>query len=105
MFQFILTEVVFLSLGTIMYLAIRALPKVSDDQSGNQTSAIERLIASGIPERIDSLVNASLAKFLRKIKVLVLKIDNAITRWLSKAKAERNNGQSLQDFKDIGKSQ
>ena len=87
MLQFILTTILFLALGTILFLVVRSLPRIGEDPAVRRTNIWERLLASEIPERIDAVVTNVLAKFLRRTKVVVLKLDNRITKFLEKSKS------------------
>ncbi len=107
MFQFILTNVFMVSLGALLYFVIRTLPRIEQDNGVVETKGFfERLIVSRIPERVDGAVNSFLFKFLRKFKVVLLKIDNMVGRQIKKIQPEASgNGNSADksaiDFADI----
>ena len=107
MFQFILTNVFSISLGVLLYFVIRTLPRIEPDNGVPDTKGFfERLIVSKIPERVDGAVNSFLFKFLRKFKVVLLKVDNIVGRQIKKIKPEANgNGEnsdkSAIDFAEI----
>ena len=92
-----------LSLGTILYLLIRALPRIDESETTPvKASILERWLTSEIPEKIDVILNNFLGKFFRKSKIFLLKIDNYITRRLEKMKSVGvQNGKSSLDFKQI----
>lgn len=85
MYNFILQTLVMLSLGTIIYLMARAAPRVSetDLKSEPWSDYLDRL-AKKIPlEKADTWASYWLERFLRQLKVLVLKLDNLLSKHLS----------------------
>ncbi len=107
MIQFILTTVLMVSLGTILYLVARSLPRIEEEQPADGT-LLERWAASEIPEKVDAAFNGFLMKFLRKLKVVLLKIDNYLTDHLKKISSSANGGGNDKpkiDFKDINGSE
>ena len=108
MLQFLATDILMLAVGTLLYLAVRALPRLSDDEVAlPKRTAIERFIMSEIPERADRLLHSMLGKFYRKLKIFLMRVDNALTHQLKKMHLSQN-GTGLTgtvkpkiDFKDI----
>ncbi|MBU6500979.1 MAG: hypothetical protein KGJ89_02535 [Patescibacteria group bacterium] len=103
MAQFIFTNIFMISLGTILYVAVRTLPRI--EMSGEDKKGImERWLASELPEKVDVAMNGFLVKFLRKLKILLLKVDNSLSGHLRKIRPE-NTGANAQkpaiDFKEI----
>lgn len=77
MYNLILQILVFTSLGLVIYLLARAVPRVEDAPAPVRgPNFFDKLMAKIPMAKIDGAINSSLAKFLRKIKVLILKIDN-----------------------------
>lgn len=104
MAEFILTNLSLISAGLIIYLLIRALPRV-DEKDIKEKGLIDKWISSGIPEKIDRIINSVLEKILRKIKVFLLKIDNLLSKRLQKIKDEKSSKESLIDeFKKLDKN-
>lgn len=105
MFQFIVTNILMVSLGVVLYVMVRTLPRIEEETAAENKSFLDRWVASEIPEKIDKALNSFLVKFLRKSKVLLLKIDNALGRHLQKIKPEGANGKDQQkpaiDFQEI----
>lgn len=100
--QFILTNILLISVGAILVIMIRALPRLSEEESKAKASLIERWIASELPEKLDLAMNNFMVKFLRKSKVWIMKIDNELTKHLKKIKPETNgNGKPKPDFKEM----
>lgn len=101
MFEFILTNILMVALGVILYLAVRTLPRLEEEPGGESKSLIERWVASELPEKIDVALNSFTEKFLRKVKVLLLKVDNALSGHLKRIKPENSKPASAIDFKEI----
>ncbi len=108
MFQFIVTNILMISVGAIVFIIARTLPRLEPDVRPEKKNILERWIASEIPERIDAALNGFLVKFLRRLKVLLLKVDNSLSGHLQKIKPEtpgtqNGNGKAkpVIDFKEI----
>ena len=86
-------------LGTVLYLTVQALPRIEEIPS-EEKGLLERWVHSEMPEKIDTAFNNFLLKFLRKIKVLVLKFDNTLAKHLQKIKPEEDKRPNI-DFKEI----
>ena len=99
MFQFIITNILMVSLGIVLYLVARALPRV--DETVPVHGPLGRWVTSEIPERVDVALNSFLGKFLRRTKVFLLKIDYLLTERIKKTKTENGNGKAKIDFNDI----
>jgi len=102
MFSFIFTTLLMLSLGSILYLMVRALPRVAEETApADRKNLLDRWAHSELPEKIDRVMNGFLFKFFRKTKVTVLKLDNALGDRLKKMKPEDNAAKQAIDFKEI----
>jgi len=84
MYNFVLQLIVFTSLGIVVYLMARALPRVSDSETTRGPNWIDRLMKRVPTQEIDRGINVFLVKFLRKLKLVILKIDNFISHRLGK---------------------
>jgi hypothetical protein len=96
MYDLIPQIVFFASLAVIVYLFVRAAPRVShaDMVIEEKKDQIAHLISRIPLDKIDAWLNATLEKGLRKAKVGVLKLDNTITRFLHNVRAPHHkNGQ------------
>ncbi len=106
MIQFILTDILMISLGTILYIVARSLPRIEEEPAAKQ-NMFERWVSSELPEKFDTAFNNFLLKSLRKFKLVLLKADNSITKHLKKIAPSANgggNGKPKIDFKDINNS-
>lgn len=97
--QFIFTIILMICLGTVLYLTVQALPRIEEVPS-DEKGFLERWARSEMPERIDAAFNNFLLKLLRKVKVLVLKLDNALAKHLQRMKPEEDKRPNI-DFKEM----
>jgi hypothetical protein len=97
--EFIFTTILMICLGTVLYLTVQALPRIEEVPS-DEKGFLDRWANSEMPEKIDAAFNNFLLKFLRKIKVLVLKLDNTLAKHLQKIKPEEDKRPNI-DFKEI----
>jgi len=87
----LLTVFFFGSFATVVYILARALPRVPDEELG-ATKAKNFL--SNIPaHKIDLAIASFLEKVLRRSRVVVLRVDNAINNSLGKIKKNGNGKQ------------
>jgi hypothetical protein len=82
MYNFTVQITLVTSLAVMIYLLARALPRVSDADEGAAAGFFDRLVDKLPLERIDITISAILEKTLRKSKILVLKLDNAINSYI-----------------------
>jgi hypothetical protein len=86
MLKFVLNTLIMLSLGAILYLMARAMPRVHDGDT------------SGIPlkshwlntylEKFDERLKRLLEKFIHQLRVWILKLDNYFSQKLKSFKKE-----------------
>lgn len=82
------------SLGTMLYLVARSLPRVEEDEISGKPGFLDKLSSSEIPEKLDAAFNNFMAKSLRKTKVVLLKIENFVNDKLKKVSINGTNGNS-----------
>src|SRR3989344_7620936 len=95
MYDFLLQTLVFVSLGIVVFLMARALPRVREqiDQPAPAIGDKVKNLMSRIPlSKMDASLNGMLSKFLRKIRVLVLKLDNFIHDRLNRLNKKAGDG-------------
>lgn len=93
MYNFILQTTLMLSLSLMIYLIARAAPRVSDEiVEKPQGGRIDKWFSRIPLERLDYLGANILEKFLRKLKLALMKWDNAVTNYLNKVKKLNGNG-------------
>lgn len=112
---FIFILLLMFSLSGVLYLMVRALPRVAEEPDAHgdsRRSFLDRWAHSEIPEKIDASLNSFLLKFLRKFKVFVLKLDNVVSAHLKRVREVEHahtaggasaNGHKI-DFKEIAES-
>jgi len=101
MVEFIFTTILMVSLSGVLYLMVRALPRVEEVPS-TKTNFLDRWAHSEIPEKVDAALNGFLLKFLRKIKVGVLKLDNKLAHHLQKITHEEREKEKKSDIDFVG---
>lgn len=85
MINLILQIIVFSSLGLIIYMIARAIPRVPEEVAPSRRSNwVDRMMSKIPMAKIDENINSTFMKFLRKAKVIVMKADNFITDHLGK---------------------
>ena len=100
MTEFIFVSILMICFSTVLYLMVRALPRMEEEPTG-QHGFLDRWAHSEIPEKVDAAINTFLLKFLRKVKVVVLKLDNTLARHLQKIKTDEQDGRPNIDFREI----
>ena len=82
------------SLGFVVYLFGRVVPRVSDKdiEKAKEQSLFHWLV--GYLEQVDNWLLWLFEKFLRRLRVFIMKLDNVVTKKLGKFKkeAERQTG-------------
>ena len=74
-----------IGLGAMVYLIARAIPRVEEEErSASKPEGAKRVFILTSIERIDRLLGETLEKTLRRVRVLVLKIESAISRSLER---------------------
>lgn len=86
MFKFILNILIMVSLGVILYLVARTLPRIDDRDAGIPTLKTHWFVV--YLERFDKKFRYYLEKTLRRSGIIVLKLDNVINKKLSSLKKE-----------------
>lgn len=99
--MFIFTIVLMVSLSTVLYLLAQALPRVAEEPEEDAANAQSWWIRSRVSERVDAVLDGFLLKFLRRVKVTLLKVDNAVSTRLERIKPENNDRKPAIDFKEI----
>jgi hypothetical protein len=98
--MFVFTILLMLALGAVLYLMVRALPRVEEEPQAEE-NFLDRWAKSRIPERIDAAFNGFLLKFLRRMKVVALKFDNAVSVGLRKVSTDEGSKKPGFEMKDI----
>ncbi len=95
MYNFILQIIIMASLGAIIYLIAKAVPRIENlEESFKKSSAgkLDRLIGLIPLDKIDITLSTLMEKTLRKIKLNLMRWDNSVTDHLKKIKKTNGNG-------------
>ena len=91
MFQILFLNASLVGAALLLLLFIRALPRMGDTASARQ-GVFERWLTSQVPERMDAFARAAFLRTLRRVKILVLRLDNGINEKLQRMKLESGEG-------------
>lgn len=87
MYSLILQLGIFLSLGGIIYIISRTLPRISEIETQPQKPLFLKKWLSQLPlEKFDSFFSELFEKFLRRARVVVLKADNWVNIKIARMK-------------------
>jgi len=94
MYSLIPQILLLIGFGLILWLVIKNLPKIKDEEEINEKKAISQKfeeksqkLSRKIPiEKIDAKVNSFLEKFLRRSRVILMKVDTYLQRHLETLK-------------------
>jgi len=84
---FILQVIIMLSLGALLYLFGRALPRISEEDIRPQTALAPHRFMNFV-EKADEWFKSVFENFLRRLRVIILKLDNMITKKINSFKKE-----------------
>lgn len=93
MYDFLLQSTLFLSLGAIIFLMARAVPRVDESGEARHPGGRFDRMLSKLPLReIDERLDLVLEKILRRLKIVVMKSDNIINSYLNRFKRQNVTG-------------
>lgn len=105
---FITQIILVLSLGAIVFITARALPRLPEEEKNEPgrprswTLAIEKKLPL---ERLDAGIHSLVEKVLRKTKLILMRVDNAVNRQLGRLKgalpAKTEEGISPSEHLDV----
>ncbi|MBI2013655.1 MAG: hypothetical protein HYS87_02405 [Candidatus Colwellbacteria bacterium] len=87
MYDLFLQLALMFSLGAIVYLVTIAVPRV---KGGEESSPVNGILSKVPLHRVDSAISKYRDKFLRRLKVLIMKADNIVGKRLQKDKDSDN---------------
>lgn len=102
MLTFVVEMIMVASLASVLYIAARVLPRVNDAEVD---SVVPHRVVSRLTEyfeRFDEWFAYISEKFLRRFRVILLKLDNVVSKKLNKFKKE--DAVREQGLPDISKS-
>lgn len=95
MYNFLLQIVIMAGLGIMIYLIARVAPRVGDDIAhdiNGHISKLDKIFSHDRFEKLDVVFNNLVEKGLRKLKLLLMKLDNLTNNYLDKVKTYKGNG-------------
>ncbi len=93
MYNFILQLIVMVSLGAIIYLIARAVPRVTEIEAPSpRESYFDKLMQKLPLEKADAFASLLFEKFLRKLKVVILRLENIVEKYSRKLKPAESSG-------------
>ncbi len=96
MYDFLLQIITFSALAAIVAILARALPRVSEIETGTQkANYLDRFLKRLPLSKIDANINAFWDKLLRRLKVIILKVDNLVNKLLHRVKKTEAKSESL----------
>ncbi len=85
MLRFIIQTLIMVSLAAILYLMAKAVPRIGDEpENGPENQGRVMMYV----EKLDEFLKAFLEKFLRQVRVWILKFDNFIGQKINRFKKE-----------------
>ena len=95
MYNFILQTIIMTGLATIIYLFARAVPRVQDLVAPIRGRDYFGEFFDKLPlEKADAFMSMLLERFLRSLKVMILKLDNLLTNHLRSLRATAMPGKN-----------
>jgi hypothetical protein len=86
MAEIILESLMVIAIGIIIYLIARALPRIDDTNLEVSARKIENNRINFYLEKIDAWFKFFMEKFLRRLRLTILKVDNVVGEKLKKLK-------------------
>ena len=102
MYDLLLQTSFFLSLGAIIYLLSRAIPRVTETgEVKHAQSRFDRFLMRLPLNKIDGRLNLFFEKILRRMRVSILKLDNLVNQYLNKFKRNSNKNETRERSNDL----
>lgn len=100
MYNFILEIALMVSLGVMVYLIARAVPRVEDETAEPRgRSRLDDLLSSVPLSRLDAALGNFLEKVLRKTRLVLMRLDNVVGGHLNRVKKFNKVGERLGEEK------
>ncbi|MDO8556880.1 MAG: hypothetical protein Q7R98_00255 [Candidatus Jorgensenbacteria bacterium] len=88
MATFITELIAMVALAAVLYVLIQILPRINDAEVERVTSRLSFHGLVGRLEKVDEFIAAVFHKFLRRTRVVILKLDNVVGKKLNEMKKE-----------------
>ncbi|MDO8602101.1 MAG: hypothetical protein Q7R62_03180 [bacterium] len=101
MYNFIVEMSMLVSLGLIVYLFARAVPRIAHDhpEDVQPLSGFDRFVNKLPLEKLDKFLHSFFEKTLRKIRIVLMKIDNYLNSHLKNLKEKQEAAKSGDEMK------
>ncbi len=93
--NYILEITIVAALSVVIYILANALPRVGDEAEAQPSRLFSKFGAwwKALPlQKLDAFFSSVLEKFLRKARVVILKIENAVSHGINKVRKNKNAG-------------
>lgn len=87
-------------LGIMIYLIARVAPRIGDDATYDikgQLNKLDKIFSHARFEKFDVIFNNIVEKGLRRLKLILMKLDNLTNDGLDRVKSYKNNGKKNED--------
>lgn len=101
MIQLIFSSILMISLSVMLYLMVRALPRIAEEPTSEKHGLLDRWAHSQFPERVDKFLNGFLLKFFRRLRVVTMRLDNILGQRLQQMNPRERDLKPSIDFKEI----
>jgi len=99
-YNFILEISLLISLGAMIYLVARVLPRVGDDVGdSHRKSRIDTLIEAIPLHKVDAAFSGLVEKTLRRVRLILMKLDTILGRHLHRVRNLSREHKSLTEEK------
>ena len=108
MYYFLLEQIVLISLGIMVYLIVRTLPRVNGFELAQHQEAARKRLTVRIKQEWVDMLDAKMVRFLektlRRAKVWLLRVDNYVSRHLDsimmRGISKKDSDQQLSIFEE-----
>ncbi len=105
MLKFLLEIVIVCAFGVVVYLFTRMLPRIDDAHIASKEEKMKGDALSVYLEKIDEWLTIMFEKFLRRVKVWILRLDNLVNEQLNKFKKEPQKKRQFTEENEHGKDE
>ncbi len=98
MYNFILQICLMIGFGGMVYLVAQGAPRINDQIEQEKKTKVDHWFSKIPIRKIDIALNNFLEKFLRRLRVRILKIDNFLLNHLNKIKSVNKSNNKKPDL-------
>lgn len=82
-YELLLEIIIVAGIATIIVILARAVPRIDGSVDSSTERFIDRILGKVPLASIDAMTSIFFEKLLRKVRVLVLRIENMVTNWIN----------------------